>query len=376
MSVFWTLTDAKINAWLHRDQKVTRDVMRDASHITKYPEVYSLERSYQSSLYFTDCITAEQDAFICVPGSHEWQDGDTWETSSDRHHVGVPVTDPKVKESMIKCIVKRGEMLVWDSRLVHMGGHGKSKRPRTEYIEFKLQRPTVCSFDDTDGIKLALEANGVVLVTGTVTGLELNMIEEHFAEDVASIWNLQVPDHWKNLPDDVFGKANRGGGAWGPICTTRAAWEARLLPNRIKVFENLYGESELVCSIDSVHWSKEHGRLSVMAAFSPRRYRDAAALKRKCIAQAYGIARTTHWAHLGQVSNFGYGNERNRKPQERYQSISKTYRGYGCMADIDIHPDIRGCYVKALANAIWKLAETMEVDECLRMLDHHIAIYM
>ena len=366
------MTDTKSQSWLHRDQK-TFDAKRDANHLQRYPNAFKLDRSIQSSVYLTNCDEPEQDSFIYVKSSHNQPDAKDWSATADRHHVGVPISHSL---ELSKAIIRRGEMLIWDSRLVHMGGHARRKRPRGEYYELKMVRPASFKSDDTRGFLSALETDGIALITDIATFDQCDVIEAQFAEDVAKIWNFPKSNTWRELPDAAFGKHGRGGSAWGPICTTRAAWTARLLPNRIKVFEAIYPGEPLTCSIDSVHWSKRNGRLSVMAAFSPRKYRDDSALKRKCISQAYGLARTTHWAHLGQVTKFGYGNERNKLPQQRYDSVSTDYRGYGCKANVEIDKSIRQGAAKAVTYAIWKLADRLDVKTCVNMLDEKIAKWM
>ena len=92
--------------------------------------------------------------------------------------------------------------------------------------------------------------------------------------------------------------------------------QARLLPNRVALFKRLLEEDDLVVSIDSVHWSPSNHRLCFMASFAPRRLRDAAALKRKCVALASGRLRTTHHAAIGDISRHSCASGRFHKMQD------------------------------------------------------------
>ena len=122
-------TDLKQRWWMHRDQKLAYDPVRDAEHVRAHPNAFSVTRCYQSSLYLTDSVDEGDDGFVCCPGSHAWPDGDGWENSRDRHHVSVPPDDPRVVRAVSKLVVRRGEMIVWDSRLAHMGGYLRPRPP-------------------------------------------------------------------------------------------------------------------------------------------------------------------------------------------------------------------------------------------------------
>jgi len=172
---------------------------------------------------------------------------------------------------------------------------------------------------------------------------------------------------------NCYGRVNKGGGAWGPISCTSAAWEARILPNRVKIFQHLLNDNDIVVSIDSVHWNIDHTRLSFMASFCPRVQRSESALKIKCIAQAYGLTRTTHWANLGQISGFNFGSEWNSIPDDRLKAVSSNWRGFGYVNGK--LPPIN-TNVKNIKNVITKIAESMTHDEAVSCLDESVSRWL
>jgi hypothetical protein len=336
---------------MHRDQKLSYDPVRDAPHVKKHPNAFSMERCYQSSLYMTDSTRGTDDGFVCCPGSHLWDDTPDWISAPDRHHVAVPQTDPRVSLSLSKLIVYAGEMIMWDSRLAHMGGWVKK--------ETIMRRLDPLDHDDFQGIQNALDVHGVCVIKDVASKEDMDRITDQLRHDVASIYGLPVAPDWKSYPQACYGRPNKGGGSWGPVACTKAAWDARLLPRRVAIFQSLLGTEDIVVSLDSVHWSVDHPRLSFMASFAPRATRSLEAYRRKCVSQAYGLTRTTHWANLGDISMFNYGGERNNLPQRRFESVSKDWKGYGSRA---CAPDtVRRTYVKQVA----KVVSTMSGEDLL-----------
>jgi hypothetical protein len=370
-------TALKQRWWLHRDQKLAYDNARDICHIKMHPNAFSVEKCYQSSLYMMDSIEEEHDGFICCPGSHLWDDTEGWESSGDRHHVSVPYTDQRVVENISKLVVYAGEMILWDSRLAHMGGYVGQARKKATGLLVKMLRLDPIEPDDFHGIRRSLNRDGVCLVKSVADADDMHHTKEQLRRDISDIYNLPIASEWNAYPQECYGRPNKGGGAWGPIACGKAAWDARLLPKRVKIFQELLdlpNIEDMVVSIDSVHWSVEHPRLSFMASFSPKSTRTDEAYKRKCIAHAYGLARTTHWANIGDISTFNYGSERNSIPQKRYESISKSWKGYGSM--VVAPDDVRHTYVKQLAKKLNTVAVGMTTDEATALLDPSVSAWL
>lgn len=370
-------TALKQRWWLHRDQKLAYDPVRDAPHIAAHPNAFSVEKCYQSSLYMMDSTDEEQDGFICCPGSHVWDDDVGWESSADRHHVSVPYTDPRVAECISKLIVYAGEMIVWDSRLAHMGGYLGQPRKKTNGLSVDMLRLDPIEPDDFNGIRRALNRDGVCVVKGVADQDDMRNIKRQLCRDISDMYDLPIASEWNLYPAECYGRPNKGGGSWGPVACGKAAWDARLLPRRVKIFQELLdlpSVDDMVVSLDSVHWSVEHPRLSFMASFAPRTARSDEAYKRKCVAQASGLVRTTHWAHIGDVSKFNYGSERNAIPQRRYESISRRWKGYGSLAHAP--DDVRKVYVKQLSKKFYAVAAGLSVDEATAMLDPSVSKWL
>ena len=365
-------TALKQRWWMHRDQKVSYDPARDANHISSHPT--RMEKCFQSSLYMMDSTEEEQDSFICCPGSHNWEDAEGWESSPDRHHVSVPHTDPRVIEHISKLVVYAGEMIIWDSRLAHMGGYVGQARKKGTGLLVKMLRLEPIEPDDFNGIRRALNMNGVCLVKGVADTDEMHHIKEQLRHDISNVYDLPLASEWNAYPKECYGRPNKGGGSWGPIACGKAAWDARLLPKRVKIFQELLDSTDILVSLDSVHWNVEHPRLSFMASFSPRSTRTDEAYKRKCVSQAYGLTRTTHWANMGDISKFNYGSERNSVPQRRYESISRNWKGYGSL--VSAPDDVRKVYVKQLAKKLNEVAGAMTVDEATAMLDSSVSRWL
>jgi hypothetical protein len=339
-------THLKQRWWMHRDQKIN-----DRKN----------ERSYQSSLYLTQSTKASEDGFICCIGSHLWSDGEGWEVSADRNHVSVPSDDKRIPDAIIKIIVQPGQMIVWDSRIAHMGGFTSKISNSSSMIKVPMVQLTPLESTDDSGIRERIQKDGVCLVNNIACETEMSMIREQLRLDIADVYDIPLCDDWTKYPVECYGRANKGGGSWGPIACTKAAWLARLLPKRIQVFQGLLRCTDIVVSIDSVHWSIEHPRLSFMASFCPRELRSDEAYKRKVLSQAYGLTRTTHWANNGDISIFNYGGERNSAPQKRFESVSLKWNGYG--SNNINNSTIRNVYVKQLSKAIEKEALTMSMVE-------------
>ena len=359
---------------MHRDQKLAYDPVRDAEHVRHHPNAFAVRRCYQSSLYLTDCSREEDDAFVCCLGSHEWPDADGWENTRDRHHVSVPHDDPRVVEAISKLDVRRGEMIVWDSRLAHMGGYLRPASSKvTKGLVVRTLRLDVREPNDVEGVRRALDLDGVSLVK-IATEDEMKRIEEALCTDLSSAYNLARRERWNSYPPRVYGRPNKGGGSWGPIACGKAAWEARLLPARVDLFRELVGADDIVVSIDSVHWSAERTRLCFMASFCPREDRSDEAYKRKCVCQAWGLTRTTHWANTGDVSLFNYGGERNRIPQERFDAVSRGWKGHGAISHTPER--VRRTFVKRLARVVRDEAARMTIEEATALLDPAVSCWL
>lgn len=356
--------------WMHRDQKLVFVPSRDAPHIKKHPNAFSVRRCFQSSLYMTDSTENEHDSFICCPGSHEWRDAEGWDSTPDRHHVSVPHTDQRVVDGISKLVIRAGEMILWDSRLAHMGGYINQARNKTTGLRVQTLRLEPIDPHDFDGITGALRRDGVCLVKNVADEDDMTRIKEQLRQDISHIYDIPLVDDWSKYPKECYGRPNKGGGSWGPIACGKAAWDARLLPKRVRIFQHLLDIDEpedMVVSLDSVHWSTEHPRLSFMASFSPRASRTDEAYKRKCVSQAYGLTRTTHWANIGDISIYNYGSERNRIPQQRYESVSRKWRGHGSL--VYAPDDVRKTYVKQLAFKLNTIASAATTDEATALLD-------
>ena len=358
---------------MHRDQKLAYDPVRDAEHVRAHPNAFTMTRCYQSSLYLTDSVDAEDDGFVCCPGSHEWPDAEGWESTRDRHHVSVPHDDPRVVRAVSKLVVRKGEMIVWDSRLAHMGAYLRPFRPQKKGLVVRSLRLDMINSLNVDDVRAALNENGVCLVK-IATEDEMRRIESALCADLSSAYDLPLLEKWNAYPTRVYGRPNKGGGSWAPVACGRAAWEARLLPKRVDLFRALLGVEDIVVSIDSVHWSAERNRLCFMASFCDRKKRSEDAYKRKCVSQAYGLTRMTHWANTGDVSIFNYGGERNAIPQERFNSVSKKWKGYGAIFSAPEY--IRKTRVTGLARAVSAEAARVTTDDATALLDPAVSRWL
>jgi hypothetical protein len=361
-------SEMKTRWWMHRDQKIA-NVVTDTNAYNR--------RSYQSSLYLADSVNLHDDSFVCCPGSHRWADADGWVSSSDRQHVSVPASDPRVQAVVSKLIVKKGEMVVWDSRLAHMGGYlaeCSTKQPNST-CTVRMLRLDPQEWQDTVAIKLALETDGVVLIKDVANTSEMDSVKEQLRLDIASIYAVEPRADWKSYASETYGRTSKGGGSWGAVCCSQAVWNARLLPRRVAVFKSILDHEDLVVSIDSVHWSVGHPRLSVMASFCRRDCRPDDAYKIKCVAQAYGLTRTTHWAHAGDVSGFNYGADRDSKPQARLDAISSQWRGFGCKMRCGL-PDASKVSVKGLKKFMNDVAKSMTCDEATALLEPEVCRWL
>jgi hypothetical protein len=365
-----SMSSLKQRWWMHRDQKLKYCPVRDKSHINKYPNAFSMEKCFQSSLYITDSINHEDDGFICCPGSHVWNDEVDWDSSPDRHHVHVPYTDQRVIDNVSKLIIYAGEMIIWDSKLAHMGGYINKVRKNSKGLHVKMIRLEPIDSNDFHRIKELLDLNGVCVVKNIASDDDMVNIKEQLRKDISEIYDIPLASEWSKYPKECYGRVNKGGSSWGPIACGKAAWDARILPKRVQIFKSLLDTDDIVVSLDSVHWNIEHQRLSFMASFSPRSIRSDDAYKRKCISQAYGLTRTTHWAHIGDISKFNYGSERNSIPHTRYLSISNNWKGYGSLTNAS--EEVRNTYVKVLSKKINALADQLTIDEVEKLLDPNI----
>ena len=372
MEGYFSNTDLKNRWWLHRDQKMFYDPSRDAPHVKLFPNAFDLKTCFQSSLYFEDSINIEDDSFICCPGSHNWEDGKDWISAHNRHNVSVPYDDDRIKNSICKLIIKKGEMIVWNSKIAHMGGFLKKKSKNGYPI--KMVRLVEHEPNEHEKIKNTLENDGVVLITHVISNEEINSIYKQFCLDISQIYDIDLETDWKKYPDFVFGRENKGGGSWGVISCSKSAWDSRLIEKRVKIFENLLNSENLCVSIDSLHINKNHNRFSSMASFCDKSFRPNDALIRKAMTQIHGVVRTTHWANMGQFSTMNYGAERNSNPHKRYKMISKNWKGHGCITDkLPFKEILDETYAKRLSHVQYNLClnqsfENMIDPEVLKWL--------
>ena len=373
-----TNSELKTRWWMHRDQKLQVDETRDNVHLRECPDAFCMERCYQSSVYFTDSKQLHDDSFICCPGSQNWPDADGWVSSGDRHNVSVPADDPRVMASVSKLIIERGEMIVWDSRLAHMGGYlsecknGVRKGGR---LIVKMLRLPSLEYGNKTGIKKALETDGVALIKDIANGDEIISIKEQLCMDIASIYGVEQKKDWESYSPETYGRTSKGGGSWGAICCSEAVWRGRLLPRRVTVFKDLLKTDNIVVSIDSVHWSVGHSRLAIMASFCAEEQRSSLAFKIKCVSQAYGLTRTTHWACFADISGFNYGADRDKNPQARLDAISTEWNGFGCVLPCGL-PDISKVGVRGLKKFITQVATSLNVEEAGALLDIEVSRWL
>jgi len=381
---WWSPSEAHAAWWAHRDQKASRDDVRDAAQLARHgAAAFALEPCFQSALYVTDCDTPSADSLLVAVGSHTWPDnGPGWRLDGARHSVAVPHSDERVIQALRKVCVRAGELLLWDSRTVHFGSSMRAKRPRSEPGKepwgVPLWRPPVRQPDDAATVKADLDTSGVALVAGVAGPEECRRLAALFAVEMSQAFDVPLPagaavPSWKELPKGVWGQLSRGGGGWGVACCTRAAWEARLLPARVSIFKALLGKDDLVVSIDAVHWSPPTGRLCFMASFAPRCVRPDSAFKRKCVALATGRLRTTHHAHLGDFSRYSFGTKWAKAP-----AVSAQWRSPGLAEGALLPPKLANALAQptSLHTAAERIAAGLTVDTARALLRPEISTWL
>lgn len=319
-----TQTDAYLSSpqwkksfWPHRDEKIF-DEIRDAKHIKKIPNAFLYPNCIQSSLYLTECGMKE-DSFVFCPGSHKFPESSEWRISGDAHRVIVPISE--MKDKCVKVHTKPGDLILWYSKTIHCGGCPNMfpVRKRATDIKMPLWRCEKQK-NDIQGIKECLEEYGACIVP-LISGEEVSVILKQFVADLNEIFQPETPfTSWKDAPADASGK---GGSAIPPITLAKWAWDCKLHPERVSLFQKLLGAEDICVGLDSVHWSPMNGRVSVMASFCPKSQRSEEAYKRKCIMAAWGKWRTSHWAQFSIPSIFCYGDRFRRG--KHFETVSSNW---------------------------------------------------
>lgn len=347
-------------AWPHRDQKLRWDPQRDAAHVRRIPNAFDHEVCVQSSLYLTDCDTLAHDTFAFCPGSHLWPDAPNWTVSGERHQVTVDPRD--IGTRTVKLAAKAGDLVLWNATTIHWGHPGVSATIPTrakEVVEMPLWRKVTAG--DPEAIREALGTDGVCIVE-LLGPEEIETLRTQFVEDGNALFKPAAPyTRWDQIPTIGSGK---GGSAAPTLTLSKWAWDARLHPKRVGLFRALLGEEDLCVGLDSVHYSPSGGRLCSMASFSPKRVRSEAALKRKCVAAAWGRWRTTHWAAHGDLSTFCYGS-RFDGPRA-FGAADPSWVGWA--AATDHHRVLKDVTFGTARIRLERLAAAMTRDEATRLV--------
>ena len=108
-------------------------------------------------------------------------------------------------------------MIIWNSKLAHMGGY----LTKSKAIPVSMKRLAERSYEDIENIKNDLETHGVALVKDVMTSKQMKDIYAQFCQDVSKIYDISASERVFDNPDFVFGRQNKGGGAWTHIVPRR-----------------------------------------------------------------------------------------------------------------------------------------------------------
>lgn len=368
------------NVWAHRDEKLYYDARRDARHKRLVPHAFDHRHdSIQSSLYLTDATNASKASLAICPGSHLWNDEPTWTSHPLKHQVVITPKSDVLRDCM-KIAPSKGDMIIWNSKLIHWGHPGMRSTPsksKSKMVQIPLWEDKRDP-EDIDGIKNDLRIHGFSLVH-LLDEEEVSHLMKAYIEDMNT---YMEPDEPFAFPPDPSGKGfpfivgGAGGSASPPITNMRWTWLSKLHPKRIAIFEKLLGTQDICCSLDSVHGSNKNDmRLCSMASFAPKSERPENILKLKCIAAAWGRFRTTHWAAHGCISDHGYGVSRFDNKEQNFQRVPSKWKGWAAVDEWDIPDalvDIR--YNKALQIMIDCAPKT--INDCKSMIKPDIFRYL
>ena len=95
--------------------------------------------------------------------------------------------------------------------------HGWILLTKSKAIPVSMKRLAERSYEDIENIKNDLETHGVALVKDVMTSKQMKDIYAQFCQDVSKIYDISASERVFDNPDFVFGRQNKGGGAWGPI---------------------------------------------------------------------------------------------------------------------------------------------------------------
>ena len=371
---YLSATRFRKEAWFHRDEK-TYVASRDGPHLKKHADAFAYPDSYQSALNFTYC-GKQQASFVFLLASHLEPDQPSYRTADDAHRVMVPYQEVQ-KKTICKAEVKEGEMIIWKSSLIHAGGFEtlQETREKESDIEVCMWR-VVKNKEDTNGIRETLDTVGACIIP-ILSPEEIRNFLQEFTCDLNAIFQPKEPfQTWTDAPKAGSG---RGGSAIPPITLGKFAWDAKLHPERVALFQRLLQDPNLCVGLDSVHWSPEHGRVAVMASFAPVLQRGDEAFKRKCVAAAFGRWRTTHWSQFGDLSSFCYG-DRFRRSQH-FANVSPTWTAHALNGESEIwktrvYPVLQQKRVGELPKAIQEIAARLTVEEAKELVRDSLVAFL
>lgn len=322
--------------WWHKDRalKVRGDMPIIPEEVTVLQGLYYLESEGG----------ADGASLWVVPGSHRKSINP--EKEHCRHNVQLKsLAEHGLAGKQVKLDIPANSLVLFDSRLVHMGGRSKPYKKRKASPEdagipddvAPVKRLGLVDFRDMDEAAELFSVLGYVVLTGVYSHEERASLRRALLQDVrASCEAAAGVEHISQVTPGMLEGSPVKGMTNGALCFGSAMWNVRACPRIRAAFAKLagYGDERLCCCLNTVQFCANAtdaaigrpGRVAFGITWMPARYRSEEQRLKKLAAAALQVKGTTHWAHYAECGTWVY----NTNPLAKGRPTGEVVQTYKC----------------------------------------------
>jgi hypothetical protein len=277
-----------------------------------------------------------------IPGSH------TVDASGGRtlrrHNVQLKtLAEHGLAGKQIKLDIPANSLVLFDSRLVHMGGRSKAYKKRKASGDDPLDDTVApvsdigrVAFVELDRARETLLELGFVVLTGVYPKAHREALARKTLLDVqAGCEAAQSVESLAGVTPGMLDGSPVKGMTNGAMCFGAAMWDIRRCAQIKRAFAHIagYGDQKLVCCLNTVQLCASAtdtqrappSRLAFGITWLPEHYRSEEQRLNKLAAAALQVKGTTHWAHHAECGTWLYNSHATAKPRPTGQVV-KCYK--------------------------------------------------
>lgn len=325
-------------AWWHRDR-----ALKVRSEMPVIPD----DETVLQGLYYLESEGGAVGAGLwVVPGSHRARI--LPDKTFVRHNVQLKLlSEHGLAGKQVKLDIPANSLVLFDSRLVHMGGRSKPYKKRKAGPDdgccipddvAPVKRLGAVAFDNHEEAAEVFRVLGYVILTGVYSDEQRASLRAAVLADVKA--GCEAAAGAKSLahitPGMLEGSPVKGM-TNGAMCFGQAMWRVRSCDRIRGAFARIggYGDERLCCCLNTVQFCANAsdrapsapGRVAFGITWMPAKHRSEAQRIRKLAAAALQVKGTTHWAHFAECGTWVY----NTNPLAKGRPTGEVVKTYDCM---------------------------------------------